>query len=667
MNPEERIFELRKVLNFHNHQYYILDNPLISDYEFDALMRELVDLEQANPLFFDANSPSVRVGGAITKKFPNVVHKYPMRSLGNTYSREELQDFITRIEKDIDEPVTFVCELKYDGAAIGITYKNGELFRAVTRGDGVAGDDITPNVRTIKSVPLTLQGEDYPKEFEIRGEIFLPLEGFLQMNAARVGEGLEAFANPRNAASGSLKMQDSAEVAKRPLDCFLYFVLSEEQLPNSHFDRIEKAGTWGFKVPSVSDRYIAKANGIDEIVAFIDYWDEARKQLPFDIDGVVIKVDAIHQQDRLGYTAKSPRWAISYKFKAEQVSTVLESVTYQVGRTGAITPVANLIPVALAGTTVKRASLHNADQIEKLDLREGDWVFVEKGGEIIPKVVGVAVARRNTDSTPLQYITHCPECQTELIRKEGEAQHYCPNDMHCPPQITGRLEHFIGRKAMDIEGLGSETMTLLYRELGVKQPSDLYRLTVADLLPLERMAEKSAQNAIDGIAASKVIPFEKVLFALGIRYVGETVAKKLARHFETIENLMAATRDDLVQVDEIGERIATSVLEYFSDPEKQQMIAALRQEGLQFEIVKKTGQSNVLEGLVFVVSGKFDTYGRDEIKETIERFGGKVSSSISSKTSYVLAGKDMGPAKLKKAEAAGVPILSEEDFNQMIA
>jgi len=670
MSPDEarsRIELLRKELNHHNYLYYLLDKPEISDFEFDQLLEELQKLEAEFPQFDDLNSPSRRVGGGITKDFPTKPHRHPMLSLSNTYSREELEDYLKRTQKALpEEDLEFVCELKYDGAAVSIQYKNGQLVQALTRGDGSQGDEITNNIKTIPRVPLKLRGNDYPEDFEIRGEVFMPLEGFARLNQSRIDEGLEPFANPRNSASGTLKMQDSSLVAQRPLDCFLYFVMLEQPLFDNHYDAVLAAGEWGFNIPRPEKGYLHKAKSIDEIFEFINRWDEERHQLPFEIDGIVIKVNSFRLQERLGATAKSPRWAIAYKFKAEQQETVLETVTYQVGRTGAITPVANLKPVSIAGTTVKRASLHNEDQIKKLDLRIGDWVYVEKGGEIIPKVVGVNYGKRSAEAQEFEYISHCPECGTELQRAEDEAQHYCPNAETCPPQVSGRIQHFISRKAMDIEGMGSETVEQFVQADLIQNFADLYDLKVEDILPLERMAEKSAQNIVDGIAASKAIPFERVLFALGIRYVGETVAKKLARHFETIEALMAATAEQLVNVDEIGDRIAESVVAYFSDSQNRNQIERLQQAGLQFEIVKQEGASEALAGLSIVISGNFERFSRNELKELIEQHGGKNTGSVSGKTSLIVAGEGMGPSKRKKAEDLGVRIIDENEFAEMI-
>ncbi|WP_417589882.1 NAD-dependent DNA ligase LigA [Owenweeksia hongkongensis] len=669
MTKEEaksQIEELSKELMHHNHQYYVLDNPEISDYDFDQKLKQLQKLEEAFPEFKLSTSPTQRVGGDVTKNFETVPHKTRMLSLANTYSKEELEDFIKRIGKSISDPVEFVCELKYDGAAIGITYKNGILTRALTRGDGTQGDDITANVRTIRSIPLQLHGNDFPEELEIRGEIFMLLEGFAKLNQQRIEDGEEPFANPRNTASGTLKMQDSSIVASRSLDCFLYYTITDDRLFDNHFESMQKAAEWGFKVPSAEKNYIAKAKNVDEIFDFINYWEEHRHELPFEIDGIVVKVNDYAQQDKLGFTAKSPRWAISYKYKAEQVSTKLNSITYQVGRTGAITPVANLEPVQLAGTTVKRASLHNADQIEKLDLRVGDHVYVEKGGEIIPKVIGVDFDQRPPDLEPVEYATHCPECNTGLIRKEGEAQHYCPNDDGCPPQIKGRIQHFISRKAMDIEGMGGETVDQFVNEGLISNYADLYTLQKEQLLPLERMAEKSAQNIIEGIEASKSIPFERVLFGLGIRYVGETVAKKLARHFGNIDALMAASLEELTNVDEIGSRIAESVTAFFADPAKVGTVERMKLAGLQFEVVQQEGASTKLDGKTIVISGNFERYSRKEIKELIEKHGGKNTGSVSGKTDLIVAGEGMGPSKRKKAEDLGVKIIDENEFAELI-
>jgi len=587
-----------------------------------------------------------------------------MYSLENSYSKEDLEDWEKRIQRILgDVPVEFTCELKYDGASISLTYEDGKLVRAITRGDGFQGDDVTTNIKTIRSVPLQLKG-DYPPKFDIRGEIILTLEGFAKMNQERIEAGEDPYMNPRNTASGSLKLQDSALVAQRPLECLLYSIVGNNLGISSQFEMLEKAREWGFKVPTVAK--LCKST--EEVMQFADYWDSHRHSMPFETDGVVVKVNSIQQQEELGYTAKSPRWAMAYKFKAEQSTTILDKITYQVGRTGAITPVANLEPVLLAGTIVKRASLHNADQIAKLDVREGDTVFVEKGGEIIPKIVGVDFTKRPADSKPAQYITHCPECGTELIRKEGEAQHFCPNDTGCPTQITGRIQHFISRKAMDIEGMGSETVELLFKEGLIANYADLYTLTKEQVVPLERMAEKSAENLVNGVEASKAIPFERVLFALGIRYVGETVAKKLAKAYKNIDALMAASKEELVAVDEIGDRIAESVISFFSDPTNVEIINRLKSYGLQFSLSEEQleNQTDKLKGQTFVVSGVFEALSRDELKKLIEDNGGKVASSISSKTSFVVAGDNMGPSKKTKAESLGVPIISEQEFLQKL-
>lgn len=663
MSIKIKIEQLRAELNQHNYNYYILDNPTISDYEFDLKLKELQELEKTHPEFYDENSPTVRVGGTITKNFKTIAHEFRMYSLDNSYSKEDLEDWEKRVIKAIGtDKIAFTCELKYDGASVSLYYENGKLVQATTRGDGFQGDEITANVRTIRSVPLQLQG-NYPEKFHIRGEIILPKKGFEQMNKERVDAGEDPYMNPRNTASGSLKLQDTAEVAKRPLDCLLYSLIGNTGIL-TQYEGLQKAREWGFKVPKESKL----CHSTQEVMDFVNYWDEHRHDLPYEIDGVVVKVNDIQQQEELGYTSKSPRWAIAYKFKAEQVSTILESISYQVGRTGAITPVANLKPVLLAGTIVKRASLHNADQISKLDVRVGDSVYVEKGGEIIPKIVGVNLEKRPENSNPTIYISNCPECGTDLIRNEGEAQHYCPNANTCPPQITGKIQHFISRKAMDIEGLGGETVELLFREGLIKNYADLYEITIPQLLPLERMAEKSAENIVKGIEKSKEIPFERVLFALGIRYVGETVAKKLVRHYKNIDNLQNATLEELTQVDEIGNRIAESIISFFSDEQNQLLIERLKNHGLQFSVSEENiqNQTDKLKGLTIVVSGVFQIFSRDEIKNLIEQNGGKVGSSISSKTSYVIVGDNMGPSKKEKAEKLGIPMISETDFQQMI-
>ncbi|MEY2870010.1 MAG: hypothetical protein RIR01_2513 [Bacteroidota bacterium] len=666
MTVLETIQKLRDELNLHNYNYYVLDNPTISDYEFDIKLKELQDLENKHPEFFDANSPTQRVGGTITKNFQTVPHTQRMYSLDNSYSKEDLLDWETRIQKVLGNvDLQYTCELKYDGASISITYENGKLVRAVTRGDGFQGDDVTNNIRTIKSIPLQLKGDSYPEKFDIRGEIILPFAGFEKMNQELIEIGETPYSNPRNTASGSLKLQDSSEVAKRPLECLLYFVTGEKLPFASQFEGLESARKWGFKVPKEAKT----VSNLQEVFDFIDYWDVHRHDLPYETDGVVVKVNKIQYQEELGYTAKSPRWAIAYKFKSEQVATKLESISYQVGRTGAITPVANLEPVQLAGTIVKRASLHNADQIEKLDIRIGDSVFVEKGGEIIPKIIAVDLSKRPEDSKITEYITHCPECNTELVRNEGEANHYCPNFYGCPPQIIGRIQHFISRKAMDIEGLGGETVALLYNNHLVQNYADLYELTVEQILPLERMAQKSAENLVNGVKKSTAIPFESVLYALGIRYVGETVAKKLAKHYKNIDALGRASLMDLILVDEIGERIAQSVVDFFENSENKIIIERLKSYGVQFEIIEKVNlnATNILEGKIFVVSGVFTQFSRDELKNAIEDNGGKVGSSISSKTDFVVAGDNMGPAKLEKANKLNIPIISETDFMNMIA
>ena len=663
MNTEQQIHTLREELRQHNYNYYVLDQPKISDYDFDMKLKELQELEEKHPEFYDPSSPTLRVGGQVTKNFATVVHEHRMYSLSNSYSKEELEDWEVRIKKLVEGSVEYTCELKYDGASISLTYENGELVRAVTRGDGIQGDDVTHNVKTIRSVPLKLKG-DFPPKFDIRGEIVLPYEGFAKMNAERVENGEEPYANPRNTASGSLKLQDSAEVAKRPLDCLLYSIVGENLPFSTQFEGLQKARDWGFKVPQEAEL----ATSTDAVMKYLEYWDEHRHDLPYETDGVVIKVNNLNQQEELGYTAKSPRWAMAYKFKAEQASTKLEKITYQVGRTGAITPVANLAPVQLAGTIVKRASLHNADQIEKLDVREGDEVFVEKGGEIIPKIVAVDFTKRDPDSEPTNYISECPECGTELVRKEGEAQHYCPNYNHCAPQIIGRIQHFISRKAMDIEGLGGETVALLVRENLIENYADLYELKKEQILPLERMAEKSAENLINGIQQSKEVPFERVLFALGIRYVGETVAKKLAKHYKTIEAIEAASQEDLVSVDEIGEKIAESVVDFFAVEENRAIVNRLKSNGLQLAISEEelAGQTDKLNGNTFVISGVFEKVSRSDLKKMIEANGGKVTGSISAKTNYLVAGENMGPSKLAKAEKLGTHIISENEFLAMV-
>ena len=663
MDIKEQILQLRNELNQHNYNYYVLDAPSISDFEFDSKLKQLQALETAHPQYYDASSPTLRVGGEVTKNFETVVHAQRMYSLDNSYSKEDLMDWETRLRKMVDGPIEYTCELKYDGASISLTYENGLLVQALTRGDGTQGDNVTANIKTIKSVPLKLRG-DYPDKFEIRGEIVLPFEGFNAMNAERIAAGEEPYKNPRNTASGSLKLQDSAEVAKRPLECLLYSIVGENTSIQTQFKNIEKARSWGFKDPSIAKL----TDSIDGVLEFVNYWDTHRHKLPYETDGVVIKVNSLFQQAELGYTAKAPRWAMAYKFKAEQVSTRLEHISYQVGRTGAITPVANLQAVELAGTIVKRASLHNADQIEKLDVRIGDWVYVEKGGEIIPKIMGVDLDRRPAESVQTVYMSSCPECESPLVRKEGEAQHYCPNDVGCTPQIIGRIQHYISRKALDIEGLGGETVALLVHEGLIRDYADLYELTTDQIIHLDRMAEKSADNLVKGVQASKDVPFERVLFGLGIRYVGETVAKKLAKHYKSIEALSKATLEDLEQVDEIGIKIAESVVDFFSTKANVQLVSRLILYGLQLQLSEEalSNQTTQLEGLRFVVSGVFETVSRDELKALIDSNGGKVVSSISAKTSYVVAGANMGPSKRSKAESLQVPIISEQAFLEMI-
>ena len=659
----EKIQTLREELNQHNYNYYVLDTPTISDYECDQKLKALQELEKQYPQYNDPNSPSVRVGGQITKNFPTVTHEFRMYSLDNSYSKEELEEWEKRVLKLLGtEKVSFVCELKYDGASIDLTYRQGKLVQATTRGDGIQGDEITANVRTIGSVPLTLRG-DYPEDFHIRGEIIILKEGFKKMNEQRIAEGEDPYMNPRNTASGSLKLQDTTEVAKRPLDCLLYYVVGNNLPIHTQFESLQKAREWGFKVPSQSQL----CHSTQEVMDFINYWDIHRHDLPYETDGVVIKVNEYHAQQELGYTSKSPRWAIAYKFKAEQVSTTLESISYQVGRTGAITPVANLTPVLLAGTIVKRASLHNADQIAKLGLHLSDEVFVEKGGEIIPKITGVKFEQRSSQATPITFITHCPECNTPLVRNEGEAQHYCPNAYGCPPQITGRIQHFISRKAMDIEGLGSETVELMFRAGLIHNYADLYELKAEQIQDLERMGTRSAQNIIKGIEKSKEVPFERVLFALGIRMVGETVAKKLAKTYKSLQALRTTSYEALIQIDEIGDRIAQSVIEFFANDLNKAILERLERYGLQMEIQETEAPiSDVLKGKTLVVSGVFARHSRDELKALIESHGGKVGSSISSKTSYVVAGENMGPSKLEKATQLNIPILSEADFEKLI-
>ena len=686
---KSRIASLTSELNEHNHLSYVLNQPVISDFEFDQMLKELEQLEAQFPDLADPNSPTKRVGGDITDKFEKVKHRYPMLSLSNTYSQEEIREWEERVHKGLGNgadlfsaaEVEYVMELKYDGLAISLIYENGRLMRGVTRGDGETGEDITANVRTIKSIPLHLRG-NHPGLFEIRGEVFLPKKEFERINIERVAAGEEPYANPRNTAAGTLKQQDSGEVAKRGLDCFLYSVYGDDLPFDNHYDSLTHAADWGFKAPPYTKRYIEKCKSVDGIMDFIRHWDEARHDLPFEIDGVVIKVNKYEEQEELGLTAKSPRWAIAYKFKAETVSTRLHRITYQVGRTGAITPVANLEPVFLAGTTVKRASLHNADQIAKLDIREGDVVFVEKGGEIIPKVVGVDESKRAEHSRPHVYITECPECGTGLYRNDGEAQHYCPNDTGCPPQIKGRMEHFISRKAMNIEGMGTETISGLWDKGLLRNYADIYDLRAEELTGLEftvsdefgenpkkrSMQEKSVNNLMAGIEASKQIPFERVLFALGIRFVGETVAKKLAKHFKDIDSIAKASFEQLIEAEEIGDKIAQSIIDWFANENNRNIIERLKKSGLRLEMdaTESNKASDLLAGKTFVVSGVFAHFSRDGIKESIEANGGKVSGSISKKTDFVLAGDKMGPEKKKKAEDLGVAVIAEEDYLRMI-
>lgn len=659
----QHIESLREELNLHNYNYYVLSTPTISDFEFDQKMKELTRLEEAHPEFADPNSPSQRVGSDLTKNFVQIPHKYPMLSLGNTYSEEEVKEFFDRVKKDLNDTFEIVCELKYDGASISLTYINGRLVQAVTRGDGVKGDDITANVKTIRSIPLVLRGTDYPAEFEIRGEILMPWKVFDELNKERAEQEEPLFANPRNATSGTLKLQDPKIVASRKLDAYLYYMLGENLPTGGHYENLQKAKEWGFKISNATK----KCTTIEEVFAFIKYWDVERKNLPVITDGIVLKVNSLLQQKNLGYTSKFPRWAIAYKFQAEQELTELLFVSYQVGRTGTVTPVANLQPVKLSGTTVKRASLYNADSIEALDLHIGDMVYVEKGGEIIPKVTKVETSLRKPGSLKVEFIHECPECHTQLVRDQGEAAFYCPNYMGCPPQIKGRIEHYITRKAMDISG-GSETVEHLFNAGLIRNVADLYTLKWEDVAVLERWAEKSAKNLIDSIADSNKVPYSRVLFALGIRYVGETVAKKIAAAFPSIDLLEQATVEDLVQVDEIGERIAQSVVDFFRKEENIEIISKLKSFGIQFEQKQNTSVSgsDKLKGLTIVISGTFEKYSRDEYKGLIEANGGKNSGSISAKTNYLLAGANMGPAKLEKAQKLGVAILNEDEFLKMI-
>lgn len=656
----EKIESLRKALHEHNHRYYIIDQPTISDYEFDQLLKELQQLEKEYPEYNDPNSPTQRVGGGVTKSFETITHRFPMYSLSNTYSKEELEQWEERLRKilGVEATIEYSCELKFDGVSVSLTYENGALIQALTRGDGTQGDAITTNVKTIPTIPLKLKG-DYPPFFEIRGEIILPWKGFNKMNEERAAKGEPLYMNPRNTASGSLKLQDSSLVAKRPLNCFLYALAGDELPVNSQSEALEKARVWGFKVPESAKRVAS----IDEVFEFIKYWDEKRRSLPYEIDGIVVKVNRFDQQEELGFTAKAPRWAMAYKYQAEQVTTVLKGVQYQVGRTGAVTPVAQLEPVVISGTTVKRASLHNADQIEKLNLRIGDRVFVEKGGEIIPKITAVDDSNRGLEEAKVNFIANCPECGSNLEREAGEAQHYCKNETECPPQKIGKIQHFIGRKAMDIEGLGGETVALLYQEGLLNSIADLYRLEKEQILPLERMADKSVSNLIDGIEQSKEKPFAKVLFGLGIRFVGETVAKKLSKQFKSIQALKEAPLEQLIETDDIGERIAKSLVDYFANPKNQLMISQLESFGLQLsEVETEQNHHTAFEGKRFVVSGVFEQFSREELKKEIELLGGIIVSSVSAKTDYLIAGNGMGPAKKAKAEQHNVPILNELDY-----
>lgn len=670
MSPSEakkRIESLSAELKQHNYNYYVLAMPTISDFDFDKKLEELNRLENQFPEFLNPDSPTQQVGGDITKEFVTVKHRWPMLSLGNTYSQQELLDFDQRIRKAIGDNFEYVCELKFDGLSISLTYGDGNLVRAVTRGDGIQGDEVTTNVRTINTIPKRLQPGNYPDQFEIRGEVFMHLKAFERLNAERIENGEVPYANPRNFASGTLKMQDSAEVARRPLDCFLYFLYTEKPLFKTHWESLQEVKKWGFHV----NEHSRLCPNIDEVFKFITHWDKKRFDLGYDIDGIVIKVNSYGQQQELGFTAKSPRWAIAYKYKAEQVQTQLLTVGYQVGRTGAVTPVAHLKPVLLAGTTVKRATLHNADEIEKrLKLYEHDWVYVEKGGEIIPKIIGVNLQKRDPSAQPIRYISHCPACETLLERTEGEAAFYCPNDEGCPPQIVGKMQHFIGRRAMNIDGLGDETIETLYNRGFIKHISDIYdlHLHIDDLKTMERFGEKSINNMLEGIERSKQMPFEKVLFGLGIRYVGETVAKRLATHFKNIDKLAAASFEELTMAEEIGERIALSIMDYFKNSHHQEEIEKLKAAGLQFETEEKEIKlaSETLSGQTFIISGVFEKFSRDELKDIIEQNGGKILSSISAKLSYLVAGDNMGPAKLEKAQKLNIPIISDEDLLKMI-
>ena len=662
-NIQQKIEDLRTELHQHNHHYYQEDQPTISDFEFDLKLKELQELEKSHPEFADPNSPTLRVGGEITKNFPTIQHQFRMYSLDNSYDFDDLEDWEKRIIKSIDDPVKFVAELKYDGASISIFYENGKLIQAVTRGDGFQGDEITANVKTISNIPLTLKG-DFPKQFFMRGEIYLTRKNFDKINVRREEEGLDLFMNPRNTASGSLKMQDSGEVSKRKLSAVLYQFISTEIPADTHWELLQNSKKWGFNVSGQAKLCYS----LEEVKEFITYWDEHRHELPFEIDGIVLKVNSIKQQSQLGYTAKSPRWAMAYKFKAEKVETELLTVTYQVGRTGAITPVANLKPVLLAGTIVKRASLHNEDIIKKLGLHERDFVYVEKGGEIIPKIVGINEEKRKPDSQEIQYITNCPECGTELVRLEDQAIHFCPNDLHCPPQVVGRMIHYVSRKALNIEGLGAETIEQLYVAKLVENPADFYTLTKEQILPLDRMAEKSVQNILDGVEKSKGIPFEKVLFGIGIKHVGETVAKKLAKNFDTIDELKIATAEELTQVEDIGGKIAESIVNFFSDPENLLMIDRLKSYGVQLEKGANTNEvlSEILENKTFLFTGKLSLFTREAAEDMVEKHGGKNISAVSKNLNYLVVGEKAG-SKLKKAQEIGtIEILDEQEFLDLI-
>ncbi|PLX23765.1 MAG: DNA ligase (NAD(+)) LigA [Salinivirgaceae bacterium] len=662
LSPAEEIKQLREQLHTHNHLYYVKNDPQITDYDYDQLLKKLEALEAKHPELDDPNSPTKRVGDDRDQRFEQVVHQYPMLSLANTYNEQELRDFDGRIRKAVGDDFTYVCELKFDGVSISLRYENGKLSKGVTRGDGTQGDDVTSNVKTIRSITLSLPKGDYPDFFEIRGDIYMPKDGFLKMNERRAENGEKTFANPRNAASGSLKLIHSAAVAKRPLDCYLYYLMANNLPASSHYDNMQKALHWGFRVPETMKR----ASKIEEVLEYIHYWESERHNLPYEIDGIVIKIDELNLQEELGFTAKSPRWAISYKYKAEQALTKLNSVSFKVGRTGAVTPVANLEPVLLAGTTVKRASLHNQDIINNLGLHEGDMVYVEKGGEIIPKITAVDESQRPENANPIEFIATCPECGTTLVRKEGEAAHYCPNENHCPPQRKGKFVHFISRKAMNIDSLGEETIQLFIKQGMIETIPDLYEIKAPQIARLERLGEKSAKNIIESINKSKEVPMQRVLFGLGIRFVGETVAKTLAKNFQTIEDLAKASEEELVAIDEIGEKIAQSIRLYFSNAENIKLINRLREHGLQLtsQMEKKSG--GALNGLKIVATGKLENFSRDEIKDAIESHGGKAVSSVSAKTDLLLAGENAGGSKLKKAEELGIRIVTEQEFMEMI-